>query len=81
MASLGYETDFTRVRGWCLKNGVELIAYDMPRECATRFVMRDPLNRRTVDRLLYGWEPLGQLTEQVLADMLAELLGTEVDGT
>lgn len=79
MASLGYETDITQVRDWCLDNGVELIAYDMPRECATRLVMRDPLNRRTVERLLYGWEPLGQLTEQVLADMLAELFGMEAE--
>lgn len=79
MGAILCEDEFMLAREWCLKAGVELVVYPLFKECADLLVMRDPVTRLTADRRLYALEPDGQLTEQLLSEMLAEIRGTEAE--
>lgn len=74
--------DVSFARAWCLRHGVELIEY--PDICAAQdlFVMRDPVTGCRSSRTVTLEEANGPfLIDPMLHEMLAEIRGTEADGT
>lgn len=74
--------DMSFARSWCRRHGVELIGYPDIYASQDIFVMRDPVTGRRSSRMVTLEEALGPfLISPMLHEMLAEIRGTEADGT
>ena len=69
-------------RRFCQENGVDLYEYPARVDPTELLVMKDPVTGGRANRTVSFWDMLNpSAVEKMLREMLAEIRGTEADGT